>query len=282
MIEAQPFDQHVATGKLKGRTAIVTGGGGAIGGAIARLYAAEGANVVVCDVDPAKAAETAFDIGEARGEAGGQAVACPTDVSRPEDCERAVQLAVERFGNVRALVNVAAAVTPDGTVVDLSLEDWNRAFAVNLTGPFLMCKYAIPQMKAAGGGSIVNIASQLGQLAVPKRSPYCTSKAALIMFTKALAIDHAADDIRVNSLSPGAINTPRALWRYDGNLEEARKARGPMYLLKRPGKVEEVAYGALFLASDESSFMTASDLLIDGGYVAHKTLATKTVEGPRG
>jgi len=277
MIEPQPLDQHVPTGKLKNRTALVTGGGGAIGGAIARLYAMEGANLVVCDVDPKKAEETAADIVKA----GGQATPCVTDVSKPEDCERAVQLAAKTYGNVRILVNVAAAVIPDGTVVDLSFADWNKAFAVNLSGPFLMCKNAIPEMQKAGGGSIVNIASQLGQLAVPKRSPYCTSKAGLIMFSKALAIDHAADNIRVNSLSPGAIDTPRALWRYNGDIEAARKARGPMYLLKRPGKVEEIAYGALFLASDESSFMTASDLLIDGGYIAHKTLETKTVEGPR-
>ena len=277
MIEAQPLDQHVPTGKLKGRTALVTGGGGAIGGAIARLYAMEGANLLVCDVDPKKAENTAADIVKA----GGRATPCPTDVSKPEDCARAVQLAAETYGNIRILVNVAAAVIPDGTVVDLAFEDWNKAFAVNLSGPFLMCKNAIPEMRKAGGGSIVNIASQLGQLAVPKRSPYCSSKAGLIMLTKAMAIDHAAENIRVNSLSPGAIDTPRALWRYNGDLEAARKARGPMYLLGRPGKVEEVAYGALFLASDESSFMTASDLLIDGGYIAHKTLETKTVDGPR-
>ncbi len=277
MIEPQPLDQHVPTGKLKGRTALVTGGGGAIGGTIARLYAMEGANLVVCDVDPKKAEETAADIVKA----GGVATPCATDVSKPEDCARAVQLAAKTYGNVRILVNVAAAVIPDGTVVDLALEDWNKAFAVNLTGPFLMAKNVIPEMRKAGGGSIVNIASQLGQLAVPKRSPYCSSKAGLIMLSKAMAIDHAEDNIRVNSLSPGAIDTPRALWRYNGDIEAARKARGPMYLLKRPGKVEEVAYGALFLASDESSFMTASDLLIDGGYIAHKTLETKTVDGPR-
>ena len=277
MIEPQPLDQHVPTGKLKGRTAIVTGGGGAIGGAIARLYAMEGANLVVCDLDPQKAEQTAADIVKA----GGRATACVTDVAKPDDCARAARLAAETYGNVRILVNVAAAVIPDGTVVDLSFEDWNKAFAVNLSGPFLMCKNVIPEMRKAGGGSIVNVASQLGQLAVPKRSPYCTSKAGLIMLSKAMAIDHAEDNIRVNSLSPGAIDTPRALWRYDGDLEAARKARGPMYLLKRPGKVEEVAYGALFLASDESSFMTAADLLIDGGYVAHKTLATKTVDDPR-
>jgi len=277
MIEAQPLDQHVPTGKLKGRTALVTGGGGAIGGAIARLYAMEGANLVVCDVDAGKAEQTAAELVKA----GGRATPCVTDVSKPEDCERAVKLAASTYGNLRILVNVAAAVIPDGTVVDLALEDWNKAFAVNLTGPFLMCKNAIPEMRKAGGGSIVNIASQLGQLAVPKRSPYCTSKAGLIMLTKAMAIDHAAENIRVNSLSPGAIDTPRALWRYNGDLEAARKARGPMYLLGRPGKVEEIAYGALFLASDESSFMTASDLLIDGGYIAYKTLETKTVAGPR-
>ena len=264
-------------GKLAGRTAIVTGGGGAIGGAIARIFAREGANLTVCDLDPKKAEEVAADIVKQ----GGKAVPCPTDVSKPEDCERAVRLAADTFGNVRVLVNVAAAVTPDGTVVDLKLEDWNKAFAVNLTGPFLMCKYAIPHIKAAGGGSIINIASQLGQMAVAKRSPYCTSKAALIMFSKALAIDHAKDNIRVNSLSPGAIDTPRSLWRYGGDIEQARKARGPMYLLGRPGKVEEVASGALFLASDDSSFMTAADLLIDGGYIAYKTPAEKSVEGPR-
>ena len=277
MIEAQPLDQHVPTGKLKGRTALVTGGGGAIGGAIARLYAMEGANLLICDMDAKKAEDTASDIVKA----GGAATACTVDVSNPDDCARAVKLAAETYGNIRILVNVAAAVIPDGTVVDLKLEDWNKAFAVNLTGPFLMCKNTIPEMQKAGGGSIVNIASQLGQLAVPKRSPYCTSKAGLIMLSKAMAIDHAADNIRVNSLSPGAIDTPRALWRYNGDLAAARKARGPMYLLGRPGKVDEIAYGALFLASDESSFMTASDLLIDGGYIAHTTLETKTVDGPR-
>lgn len=265
------------TGKLTGRTAIVTGGGGAIGGAIARIFGRQGARVVVGDIKPDAADAVAADIAAA----GGRAIGCELDVSKPADAERAARLAEDSFGNVRILVNVAAAVTPDGTVVDLALEDWNKALAVNLTGAFLMCKYAIPHIAKAGGGSIINIASQLGQMAVPQRSPYCTSKAALIHFSKALAIDHAKDNIRVNSLSPGAIDTPRSLWRYGGNLEEARKVRGPLYLTGRPGTVEEIANGALFLASDDSSFMTAADLLIDGGYLAFKTLESKTQPGAR-
>lgn len=265
------------TGKLQGRTAIVTGGGGAIGGAIARIFGREGAKVVCADLQEKHAQAVAAEIVAA----GGQAIGVAVDVSKPADTARVAQLAAETFGNLRILVNVAAAVTPDGTVVDLALEDWNKALAVNLTGAFLMCKHAIPHIAAAGGGSIINIASQLGQMAVPKRSPYCTSKAALIHFSKALAIDHAADNIRVNSLSPGAIDTPRALWRYGGNLAEARKARGPLYLTGRPGTVDEIANGALFLASDDSSFMTAADLLIDGGYLAFKTLETKTLPGAR-
>lgn len=265
------------TGKLHGRTAIVTGGGGAIGGAIARIFGREGANVLCADLKGENADAVAAEIVAA----GGKAVGAQVDVSQPADAERAAELAAKTFGNLRILVNVAAAVTPDGTVVDLALDDWNKALAVNLTGAFLMCKHAIPHIAAAGGGSIINIASQLGQMAVPKRSPYCTSKAALIHFSKALAIDHAGDNIRVNSLSPGAIDTPRALWRYGGNLAEARKARGPLYLTGRPGTVDEIANGALFLASDDSSFMTAADLLIDGGYVAFKTLDSKTLPGAR-
>lgn len=266
------------TGKLQGRTAIVTGGGGAIGGAIAKIFGREGANVVCADINGEAAKAVAAEI-VAGGR--GQAIGAQVDVSLPGDAARAAQLAADTFGNVRILVNVAAAVTPDGTVVDLALEDWNKALAVNLTGAFLMCKHVIPHIAKAGGGSIINIASQLGQMAVPKRSPYCTSKAALIHFSKALAIDHAADHIRVNSLSPGAIDTARSLWRYGGDLAQARKARGPLYLTGRPGTVDEIANGALFLASDDSSFMTAADLLIDGGYVAFKTLDSKTQPGAR-
>jgi len=251
---------------LAGRVALVTGGGGEIGGAIARRFAREGAAVLVADLRPDKAAAVVEDIRSA----GGQAFASECDVARESDAERAVAEAAQRFGRLTTLVNVAAAVTPDGTVETLTLEDWNNALAINLTGAFLMCKYAVPEIRKAGGGTIVNIASQLGQIGVARRAPYSSSKAALIQLTKCLAIDHAEDNIRVNSLSPGSIDTARTLRRFAGDRAAANRARGPNHLLGRTGRPDEIAAGALFLASEESSFMTGADLLIDGGYLAFK------------
>ena len=251
---------------LAGRVALVTGGGGEIGGAIARRFAREGAAVAVADLRPDKAEAVARSIEDA----GGQALPIACDVAAERDAERAVRETVQRFGKLTSLVNVAAAVTPDGTVETLTLQDWNVALAINLTGPFLMCKYAVPHLRHAGGGTIVNIASQLGQIGVAKRAPYSTSKAALIQFTKCLAIDHAEDNIRVNSLSPGSIDTERTLRRFAGDRAAANRARGPNHLLGRTGQPDEIAAGALFLASEESSFMTGADLLIDGGYLAFK------------
>jgi NAD(P)-dependent dehydrogenase (short-subunit alcohol dehydrogenase family) len=257
---------------LTGRVALLTGGGGEIGGAIARRFAAEGAAVVVADIRGDKAEQTADEIRKA----GGRAAAIESDVARGQDARESVQRAVTEFGRLTTLVNIAAAVTPDGTVETLTLEDWNSALAVNLTGAFLMCKYAVPEIRKAGGGTIINIASQLGQIALPGRAPYSTSKAALIQFTKCLAVDHAQDGIRANSLSPGGVDTARILRRFDSR-EAANRARGPAYLLGRPGRVEEIAAGAVFLASDESSFMTGADLLIDGGYLAFKGFLPNTV-----
>jgi NAD(P)-dependent dehydrogenase (short-subunit alcohol dehydrogenase family) len=252
-------------GRLAGRVALVTGAGGEIGGAIAKRFAAEGAKVLIADVNGANAESTAAAVRAAGGEAAVQA----TDVSRPEEAARAVAKAVAAFGSLRILVNVAAAVTPDGTCETLDLADWNKALAVNLTGPFLMAKYAVPEIRNAGGGVIINIASQLGQMGVPGRAPYCSSKAALIHLSKVMAMDHAKDNIRVVSLSPGAIDTARSLRRY-GTREASSKARGPLYLMGHVGEVEDIAGGALFLASDDAKFVTAADLLIDGGYCAFK------------
>ena len=173
------------------------------------------------------------------------------------------------MGRLTTLVNVAAAVTPDGTVETLPLEEWNRAISVNLTGAFLMCKYAVPQLRQSGGGCIINIASQLGHLGVPLRSPYCTTKAALLHFTRILAMDHAVDRIRANTISPGFILTERSS-RSSGGKEKARVRMGPQHLLNRPGEPEEIAAGAAYLASDDAAFVTGTDLLIDGGYVAFK------------
>ena len=253
------------TGLLAGRVALITGGGGEIGGAIARRFASAGAAVAVADVREEAAAEVARDIAAA----GGRALAVKADVSVADDARQSVARAVAEFGKLTTLVNVAATVTPDGTVESLTLDEWNATLAVNLTGAFLMCKYAVPEIRKAGGGTIVNIASQLGQIGIAGRSPYSTSKAALIQFTKCLAVDHAKDGIRANSLSPGGVDTARILRRFESR-EAANRARGPAYLLGRPGRADEIAAGALFLASEESSFMTGADLLLDGGYLAFK------------
>jgi NAD(P)-dependent dehydrogenase (short-subunit alcohol dehydrogenase family) len=253
------------TDLLAGRVALITGGGGEIGGAIARRFASAAAAVAVADVREEAAEEVARDIAAA----GGRALAVKADVSVADDARQSVARAVVEFGKLTTLVNVAATVTPDGTVESLTVDEWNATLAVNLTGVFLMCKYAVPEIRKAGGGTIVNIASQLGQIGIAGRAPYSTSKAALIQFTKCLAVDHAKDGIRANSLSPGGVDTARILRRFESR-EAANRARGPAYLLGRPGRADEIAAGALFLASEESSFMTGADLLLDGGYLAFK------------
>jgi NAD(P)-dependent dehydrogenase (short-subunit alcohol dehydrogenase family) len=255
---------------LAGRVALITGGGGEIGGAIARRFASAGAAVAVADLRE----DAANQVAQAIAAAGGRAIAIRADVAAAKDAEQSVARAVAAFGKLTTLVNVAATVTPDGTVETLTLEDWNDALAVNLTGAFLMCKYSVPEIRKASGGTIVNIASQLGQIGIAGRAPYSTSKAALIQLTKCLAIDHAKDGIRANSLSPGGVDTARVLRRFESR-EAANRARGPSYLVGRPGRAEEIAAGALFLASEESSFMTGADLLLDGGYLAFKG----TIEG---
>ena len=246
-------------GKLAGQVALVTGGGGAIGGAICRLYASEGAKVLVAGLRSEEAAAIADEIGDA-------AQPFALDVADPAQGSAAVAAAVEAFGGLHILVNVAAAMTPDAPVETLALEDWNQAFAVNLTGPFLMSKFAVPEIRKAGGGAIVNIASQLGQIGVPNRSAYCTTKAAIIHLTTILASEVARDNIRVNSISPGVIQTPRTLRRFD-KIEDFQASRGPLHMLGRVGQPEEVAKAALFLASDDASFTTATDILVDGGYI---------------
>ena len=261
-------------GKLAGKVALVTGAGGEIGGAIAAAFAREGASVAVADIRLAAAQKTVARIVKA----GDKAVAIETNVSDPVSAENAVRQAVKAFGRLTILVNVAAAAVKDGTVVEQDLADWRRTLDVNLTGTFLMCKYAIPHLKKARARHpcIINIASQLGQLGISRRAAYCSSKAALIMFSKILAQDHAKDGIRVNSLSPGAIDTARSLRHY-GTRENSRRIRGPNYLMGRIGRTDEVAAGALFLASDDCQFMNAADLLIDGGYVAFKVKPSQQV-----
>lgn len=246
---------------LTGKPAIVTGAGNGIGRAIAMTFAAAGASVACLDLDPVAAQETAHAIAKT----GGQALARRCDVSLEGDTRAAAQATVEAFGNVRVLVNAAAADDPNGDVLDTSPADWNRVLAVNVTGAYLMSRAALPSMIAAGGGSIIHIASQLGRVAAPARAAYCTSKGAIIQLAKAMAVDHAAQNIRVNALSPGAVETRRLIKRF-GDMETARRISGPKHLLNRLGQADEIAQAALFLASDAASFMTGADMLVDGGY----------------
>jgi NAD(P)-dependent dehydrogenase (short-subunit alcohol dehydrogenase family) len=248
-------------GRLAGKTAFVTGAGGAIGGAICHRLAMEGAAVACIDVVRESVEKTADRITAS----GGRCVAIECDASKANNLKTALDATKTTFGALHVLVSTAANEDPSGTVVDLSEADWNETLAVNLTGAFLLCKHGIPLLADAGGGSIVIIASQLGRVVVPKRPAYVTTKAALIQFARALALDHAMQNIRVNTISPGAIETRRLIIRF-GSMEAARAALVPLHPIGRLGKPEEIANGALFLASDESSFMTGADLVIDGGY----------------
>ena len=251
------------TFSLRGKTAIVVGAASGIGRATSVAFADAGASVICADLDEAGARATATTAEKT----GARASAVRLDVTDLASCRAAVASAGERFGGLDVLMFGAAVRVPAAKVPDLDPAVWEHELRVNLTGAFLMCKAAIPAMIQRGGGSIILIASQLGRVASPERATYCSTKGALIQLAKVMAVDHAADRIRVNSLSPGPIGTERLTWRW-GTLEAARAAMGGKQLLKRLGEPEEIARAALFLASDASSFMTGSDLLVDGGYTA--------------
>ena len=248
---------------LEGKTAIVAGAANGIGRAIAVEFAQAGARVLCADIDEAGAKATAV----AAEHAGGRALARRSDVTQAVDSRADVVAAVAAFGGLDILVFCAATHEPTATVLDLAEADWDRTLSVNLTGAFLVSKAALPAMIERGGGSIIFIASQLGRVAAPARPAYCATKGALIQLAKVMAADHARHNIRVNTLSPGAVETSRLLRRFD-DMAAARAELGPKHLLGRLGLPEEIARAALFLASDASSFMTGADLLVDGGYTA--------------
>ena len=248
---------------LTGKAAIVTGAGNGIGRAIATVFASAGAAVLCADINAAMAEDTAQTIICAGGRA--QALAC--DISLEADARAAAKAAQEAFGKIDILGTAAATDDPNGTVVDIEPDAWTRVFAVNGMGAYLMSRAVLPAMIAAGGGNIIHIASQLGLVGAPARAAYCSSKGAIIQLAKAMAIDHASQNVRINSLSPGAVETQRLVLRF-GDMETARRVAGPKHLLNRLGQPDEIAQAALFLASDAASFMTGADLLVDGGYTA--------------
>ncbi|MEO7402997.1 MAG: SDR family oxidoreductase [Burkholderiales bacterium] len=248
---------------LVGKCAVITGAAQGIGRAMALEMANAGAAVACFDVELALAQATA----DAIKKAGGKAVAIQCDVSSESAVPLAVAEAHRALGKINVMAHAAAIREPSGTVLDFDLATWNKVYAVAVGGAFLMSKACIPYMKQAGGGSIILIASQLGSVGAANRPAYCSSKGANIQLAKVLAIDHAADGIRANSLSPGAVATERLVHRY-GTMDEARRIGGPKHVLGRLGEPEELGRAAVFLASDASSFMTGADLLVDGGYNA--------------
>jgi NAD(P)-dependent dehydrogenase (short-subunit alcohol dehydrogenase family) len=248
---------------LAGKIALVVGAANGIGRATALAFAEAGAVVLCADVEAPGAQATAGDIAKA----GGRALAVSLDVTDGASCRAAVAAAIGRVGGLDVLLYGAADNDRTATVLELDEAAWDRVLRINLTGAFLMAKAAIPAMIARGGGSIILIASQLARVALPGRAAYCATKGALLQLGRVLAADHAAQGIRVNTLSPGAVETRRMLQRFS-TMDEARAVMGPRHLLGRLGRPEEIARAALYLASDASAFMTGSDLLIDGGYTA--------------
>ena len=248
---------------LENKVAIVTGAGSGIGRAVAERFAREGASVTIADIDETAGTNAANTINAQ----GGRAVFHRTDTSDPASARDAVVATVSRFGTVHILVNNAAAFV-FGKVEDVTPADWQRVFGVNVIGYANMVRECLGEFRKNGGGSIVNVASISAFIAQPAFVPYNTSKAAVAQLTRCLAMDLAADNIRVNGVCPGAIHTS-ATDNYIASQgldpEQACADLGRDALLKRLGKPEEIAAGVLFLASDESSFMTGANIVMDGG-----------------
>ena len=254
----------MSEGKLDGRVALVTGAGGGIGGAISLAFAAEGARVLCADIDEVAAANIAARITDAGGVAAAQAC----DVSRADSARAAVAAAVEQLGALHVLVNCAAVFTREATLPELDEAEWRQALDVNVTGAFQMSRFAVPDIARAGGGSIIHVASQMATVAHAGHTTYCVTKGALLMLAKGMALDHAAQGIRVNTLSPGGTATESMAVTWGSMAAAEREWGKPKHPLGRLGRPEEMARAAVFLASDDSSFMTAADLVIDGGYTA--------------
>ena len=248
--------------RLAGKVAFISGGARGMGETEARLFAENGAKVVIGDVLEAEGRQVAADISGS----GGDAMFVPLDVTSESDWERAVAATVERYGRLDVLVN-NAGVSGRSMVEDTRVEDWERVMDINAKGVFLGTRCAIPEMQKVGGGSIINISSQLGLVGTDNSSPqYQASKGAVRIFTKTAAIQYAADGIRVNSVHPGPVVTPMTEdTRTDPSVKKLVESRVP---LGRYGLPDEVAYGVLYLASDESSYVTGSELVIDGGWTA--------------
>ncbi|MGC2183333.1 MAG: glucose 1-dehydrogenase [Terriglobales bacterium] len=254
--------------QLQGKTALITGAASGIGRTTSILFAREGASVLLTDINESAGHGVAAEITEF----GGRAIFEPGDVTSAADCQRAAERTVREFGGIHVLFNNAGIIRR-ASVTEINEADWDRVMAVNVKAVFLMSRHVIPIMAAAGGGSIINTASGWGLVGGPRAVVYCASKGAVVLLTKAMAIDHGPQNIRVNCICPG--DTDTAMLR-----NEARQLREPddkflAEATKRPlgrvGKPEEIAQAALYLASDASSFVTGTALVVDGGGLAGST-----------
>ncbi len=247
--------------RLQGKVAIISGAAHGMGAEEARLFAREGAKVVIADVLENEGKQLEAEIKAA----GGEGMFVHTDVTREDDWERVVQATVTRYGKLDILVN-NAGLSSSSVADPLDTEGWRRIMEVNATGVFLGTKYAVPAMQKAGGGSIVNISSIMGFVGGETGHPaYHASKGAVRIFTKATAVRYGPDGIRANSVHPGFMPPMRSAHHADPGMREEQVRVTP---LRRIGKPIEVAYGVLFLASDEASFITGTELVIDGGFIA--------------
>ena len=261
----EPISPTQRHGRLEGKVALITGGARGMGAAEAKLFSREGAKVVIADVLEDEGRQTEAEINET----GGDAIFVRLDVTQQSEWDAAISRTIEQFGRLDIVVN-NAGIAYRNSIEDTTVEAWDRVMDINAKGVFFGTKAAIAQMKAQGtGGSIVNISSISGNIGQDTVSAvYNASKGAVRIFTKSAAVQHAADGIRVNTIHPGPIETPmtaegRANAQRIGEYTVADNT--PM---GRYGKPEEVAYGALFLASEESSYVTGSEIIIDGGYMA--------------
>ncbi len=251
--------------QLHGKTAIVTGAAGGIGRATALRFAGEGAALVLADLNQEQGQELVREISAA----GGHAIFERADVTRPADCRRVAERTVQEFGGLHILFNNAGIIRR-GSVLEISENDWDAVIAVNVKSIFLMSREIIPMMGRAEGGSIINTASGWGLAGGSQAAAYCASKGAVVLMTKAMAIDHGRQKIRVNCICPGDTDTAmlRAEARQLGVAEERFLSDSAKRPLGRLGKPDEIANAALYLASDAASFVTGAALVVDGGGLA--------------
>lgn len=253
---------------FEGKVAVVTGAGKGMGAAIARGFANEGAKVVAVDRDE-KAGQALVDELNSGGET--RAILVVADVSKNADAQRIATEAVRAFGGIDVLVNNAGIQTY-GTVETMPEEEWDRTININLKSVFLVSKYAIPEIRKRGGGAIVNMASVQALATQPDVSAYAASKGGILAMTRSMALDYARENIRVNAVCPGSIDTPMLRWAADlfgaGNPEGTIQEWGKMHAIGRVGKPEEVANMVLFLAGPRSSFCTGAAYLVEGGMLA--------------